>query len=328
MINDRYLKPRPKRSRIYALALTLSFAVHLALLPILAFTTPPPPKEIAPPPPPPILVTLTEPPPPPLPPAPEPAPAAPTPDPAPAAAPAAKTPTPAPQKAAPAPKAPQPPRPTQRPHPAPPTPRAPAPHRTPRPAPPTVEARQVAETPGPDTSNLLTEAQLVGATTAGSSPTGGPGAGVTPGGGAGAGAGAGSGNGSGSGSGSGGRCDMVQRLQDALRDDARIRAAVTRAHEASGTGQAMLVWNGDWIRSQGQDGKGLAGVRQAIALEVAFAPPACRSQAMRGLVLLRFSDAPGGPRLALGTGRWRWSDLTHASGAAPASIPASIKPGG
>jgi hypothetical protein len=33
---------------------------------------------------------------------------------------------------------------------------------------------------------------------------------------------------------------------------------------------------------------------------------------MRGLVLITFADAPGAPRLALGTGAWRWSDLLGA----------------
>jgi hypothetical protein len=33
---------------------------------------------------------------------------------------------------------------------------------------------------------------------------------------------------------------------------------------------------------------------------------------MRGLVLLSLNDAPGAPRLVLGAGAWRWSDLTLA----------------
>ena len=73
-----------------------------------------------------------------------------------------------------------------------------------------------------------------------------------------------------------------------------------------------MVWNGDWVRSGGEDGKGLAGVRQAIALGVAFAPEACRAEPVRGLVLISLSDSPGSPRLALGAGRWRWSDLLFA----------------
>jgi len=120
--------------------------------------------------------------------------------------------------------------------------------------------------------------------------------------------------GEGSGSGGGGRsCDMVRRLQDALRRDPRVQAAVAEAHRAAGgRGAAIMVWNGDWIRSGAEDGKGLASVRQAIAVDVAFAPEACRAEPVSGLVLISLTDAPGAAKLALGARRWRWSDLLFA----------------
>ena len=125
---------------------------------------------------------------------------------------------------------------------------------------------------------------------------------------------AGSGGGSGgSGSGGGGRCDMVRRLQDTLRHDARVQAAVAEAHRAAGgRGAAIMVWNGDWVRSGGEEGKGLASVRQAIAVGVAFAPEACRTEPVTGMVLISLTDAPGAAKLALGGGHWRWSDLLFA----------------
>jgi hypothetical protein len=135
-----------------------------------------------------------------------------------------------------------------------------------------------------DVSPTLTEAQLAGAATAGS-------------GGAGSGAG-------GAGGGGGGRCDMAARIQAALRKDPMVRAAV-----AGSAGKATLLWNGDWIRDLSEDGKGLAIVREAIMWEVAFAPPACRAQAVRGLVVVSLEGARGPTRLALGSGTWRWSDL-------------------
>jgi hypothetical protein len=73
-----------------------------------------------------------------------------------------------------------------------------------------------------------------------------------------------------------------------------------------------MVWNGDWVRHGDEDGKGLASVRQAIAVEVAFAPRPCRSQPMHGLVLLSLNDHAGGARVVLGAGAWRWSDLLFA----------------
>lgn len=115
------------------------------------------------------------------------------------------------------------------------------------------------------------------------------------------------GSGVGDGGGAGRRCDMVRRLQSSLRRDPRVQSAAAEVRR-SGSG-AILVWNGDWIQSPGEEGKGLAGVRQAIALEVAFAPETCRTQTVHGLVLITMNDAPGSVRLVLGGGVWRWSDL-------------------
>ena len=154
--------------------------------------------------------------------------------------------------------------------------RAAAPHRTVVLAPSPIQAAPAAA-PQPGVS----EAELVGAITAGS--------------------------GAGDGGGEGRRCDMVRRLQAALRRDARVQAAAAAARASSP--RAVLVWNGDWIQSAGEAGKGLAGVRQAISLEVAFAPEACRAQPVHGLVLLTLNDGPGSPRLVLGGGVWRWTDL-------------------
>lgn len=248
----------------------LSVLAHVAVLgPALSLRA----KFETPPPPfPPVAITL-EPPPRPEPP---PAPPAETPDASPA--PAAKAP-PSPTAAKPAPKPVAPP---------------PLRLRQPRTPPPSAPLPAAEPTPEPPGISLLSTGQLAGAAVAG-----------PPGGGA-AGTGAG-GEGAGSG---GGRCDMVRRLQDALSDDADIRASVLTAHRAmSANGRALLVWDGDWLQSRGEAGKGLAGLRQAIAVEVAFAPRACKDQPMRGLALIAL---PEGPRIALGRGSWRWRDLTGA----------------
>lgn len=125
-----------------------------------------------------------------------------------------------------------------------------------------------------------------------------------------------SGDGSGEGGGgSGGHaqgCDMIRRLQRVLRADHQVQAAV--AHAQPPGSRPLVVWRGDWIQSSGEEGKGLAGLRQAISMEVAFAPEACRAEPVRGVVLLSLSDGPGAARIALGSGTWRWSDLLFAQG--------------
>lgn len=111
--------------------------------------------------------------------------------------------------------------------------------------------------------------------------------------------------GAGGGGGAGAGCDMAGRLQRALRKDRRVQAAVAEVHR----GRALRVWNGAWVRHPGQEGAGLTAVREAILWEVGFAPEACRSEPVRGLVVVSLADGPGAARLALGAGAWRWKDL-------------------
>lgn len=132
----------------------------------------------------------------------------------------------------------------------------------------------IARAPVADTSDLLSDSQIAGARSAGNGGAG------------------------------GGTCDMAQAVQRVLRRDPRVRAAVESANRL---GKASMVWNGDWIQSQGQEGKGLAVVRQAIIWEVGFAPEACRNERMQGLMLLTLAD--GRTRFAIGASDWRWSDL-------------------
>lgn len=200
-----------------------------------------------------------------------------------------------------APAGPSPAPPDTAPTPRPPVPAAARPRRVIAKPPPDVEPLPASPAPPGPPLPLLGAAQLAGATVAGPGSGGGDGSGA---GGGGSGAGGGSG---------GGRCDMVRRVQDRLRRTPSVRAAVSEAGRSmNASGRAILVWDGDWLQSRGQSGKGLAGVRQAIALEVAFAPAECRAQTMAGLAVMSLDDSPGGARLALGRGSWRWSDLLGA----------------
>jgi hypothetical protein len=136
-----------------------------------------------------------------------------------------------------------------------------------------------AATPAPDTSDVLSESQLTGAASA-------------------------DGEGTGGGGGSDGGCDTARVVQQALQRDPLVRTAVEGAHRL---GKAVMLWNGDWVRSGEQDGKGLSAVREAIIWELAFAPEACRNTRVHGMVLLSLAD--GSTRFAIGSGDWRWSEL-------------------
>jgi len=199
---------------------------------------------------------------------------------------------PAPQPAAPAKPAPTHKAPARPPaaHPTPPPPVAFIARRSPAPRAPTSPpaVRVASRTPRANLDQLV-DSQLAAAREA----AGGAGYGAGAGGG-------GSGNGAGGG---GGECDMASRVQAALRKDPLARAAM----HAAGSGRSILIWNGDWVQSGAEDGKGLAAVREAITWEVAFAPAACRHQRVHGPILLSLND--GSPQVELVAGEWRWSDL-------------------
>ncbi|MGH1557330.1 hypothetical protein ACRAWD_04825 [Caulobacter segnis] len=101
----------------------------------------------------------------------------------------------------------------------------------------------------------------------------------------------------GSGSGGGGRRRGLRHGPAAAGGPAQDPApalSLIRAHGATvGAGRAPLVWSGDWQRTTGEEGDGLAGLREMIMMEVAFAPAACRAEPMRGLVLISLNDGPG-----------------------------------
>jgi hypothetical protein len=120
-----------------------------------------------------------------------------------------------------------------------------------------------------------------------------------------AGTGQGAGAGSGKGEG-GGSCDMARAIQNALRKDPLVLASVAQAQRAA-AGKALLVWNGDWVRSHSQEGRGLSAVRETIIWEVGFASERCRNQPMRGLVIFSLNQS----RLVVGKDGWRWSDLLN-----------------
>jgi hypothetical protein len=100
---------------------------------------------------------------------------------------------------------------------------------------------------------------------------------------------------------------MARWLEGKLRQDRTVQAAMAQTDR----GKAIRVWNGAWVRHGEQEGNGLAQVREAIMWHVAFAPEACRTQPVHGLVAISLNDRPGGARLVMGSSAWRWSDLLH-----------------
>lgn len=169
-------------------------------------------------------------------------------------------------------------------------------HRTPPPRLPT-EVVAVSSAPPAPNMRLLGDGEMAGALVAGAGAGGGAGDG-------------GSGGGGSGGSGTGTGCDMAGRLQALVRRDARVQSTVRAAQAQMQSGRrAIVIWDGDWVYALDQDGRGLAGVRQAIAVEVAFAPRECRMERVNGTVVVSLGDDPGSPRLAFVAPNWRWGEL-------------------
>ena len=269
---------KPKRKT--SLAILVSLTIHAGLGAFIWGMRPdapePVPEQTV------VLVDLVEPPDPPPPPEPEP-------EPAPTGPPAE---TPTPSQAAKTQEAAKAPTVTPKPQTAPPPPV----HRTPPPQMPT-EVIAVSSAPPAPNMRLLGEGEMAGALVAGAGAGGGAGDG-------------GSGGGGSGGSGTGTGCNMAGRLQAMVRRDAKVQSTVRAAQAQMQAGRrAMVIWDGDWVHALNQDGRGLAGVRQAIAVEVAFAPRECRMERVNGMVVLSLGDDPLAPRLAFGAPSWRWGEL-------------------
>jgi hypothetical protein len=181
---------------------------------------------------------------------------------------------------------PQPPsaNPTPEPAPADPPKRRDVARETPKPPPPEVPVIAAGKAPKPQPGVDLSESDIAGATTSAS--------------------GAG-----------GGTCNMAQWLEGQLRKDRHVQAALAR----NPTGKPILVWNGAWVRHPGEEGEGLAAVREILMWEIAFAPEACRAKPVRGLMILSVNDGPGGARVAFGRGQWTWADMLGARRGPPPS---------
>ncbi len=136
------------------------------------------------------------------------------------------------------------------------------------------EARAAEDAPIATADPVLSAAQLAGATRADAGPMGGA------------------------------ECDMAGRLQAVLRRDRLVHAQI-----AGFSGKALRVWDGEWVWMRGDIGQGLTAVRQALIWEIAYAPEACRSKPMHGLVVFSVNEGHGNVRLAVGSDDWRWSDL-------------------
>lgn len=114
------------------------------------------------------------------------------------------------------------------------------------------------------------------------------------------------------GNGASGGCSLAESVSQALERDAEAKAALARIPAQSrSVANAVMLWDGRWIAPERVGGQAaLISVQTAVAEALASAPAECRSRSETGPVLLILNDAPETIVLALGSGTWRWSDLS------------------
>ena len=111
--------------------------------------------------------------------------------------------------------------------------------------------------------------------------------------------------------GSGGGCDLTATVQSALRADPEIETALPMIPpERRSVANALALWKGGWVEPDARlPAQALDAIRDTMGRVVAAAPPACRSQILRGP---RFIYLPGAGRttvLSMGSGQWSWQEV-------------------
>jgi len=110
-------------------------------------------------------------------------------------------------------------------------------------------------------------------------------------------------------------CGLAESVRDALEQSVEARSALARIPRSSrSVANALMIWDGEWIAAERLGGlAALSSVRKAIAGVVDRASADCGSRAETGPVFLIVRHASETIVLALGSGAWRWSDLSMQS---------------
>jgi hypothetical protein len=106
-------------------------------------------------------------------------------------------------------------------------------------------------------------------------------------------------------------CHIAQVLQGALQGDDAVRRALTLIpRESRSVANAIMVWDGRWVRVNGLVGDAsLAPVRAAIVKSLSGTSVDCLTRLNTGPLFITIPGWPETTVLALGSGQWRASDL-------------------
>lgn len=107
-------------------------------------------------------------------------------------------------------------------------------------------------------------------------------------------------------------CQMTQQVEARLQADPTVDPALQAIPlQARSVANAIMLWDGAWVvPGSANETAARTALRAAILAAVDAAPEDCRTQTMLGPRLIAVPRAIGSTLLVLGSGAWRWADLT------------------
>ena len=106
-------------------------------------------------------------------------------------------------------------------------------------------------------------------------------------------------------------CALAGTVQAALRGDSGVLNALDAIpHSARSVAGAVMLWDGHWATSAALGGPGaLEPIRARVRASILAASAECRDAAVDGPRLMFVADGADTVVLAVGSGRWAWSQL-------------------
>lgn len=106
-------------------------------------------------------------------------------------------------------------------------------------------------------------------------------------------------------------CQLADLLQQSLRGDLRVAAALTQLPRSDrSVANALILWDGAWVYpADMRDRPALDSLRAAIVDRLQFARSDCLARPNAGPVFLLIPRTQETVVLTVGSGEWRWSDL-------------------
>lgn len=107
-----------------------------------------------------------------------------------------------------------------------------------------------------------------------------------------------------------GACEASGVVQTVLQKDEKLLAAVAAMpRESVSVAGALQLWNGAWVAASDDADRAVGMLRDAVVHIAASLPAECRKVDLLGPRFMLLTTASTTIVLAVGSGRWQWSEL-------------------